>query len=42
MIALPLATWARLVIWLAIGMTVYLLYGRRNAALLRRARLASP
>jgi basic amino acid/polyamine antiporter, APA family len=35
MIALPLATWARLVIWLAIGMTIYLLYGRRNAARVR-------
>jgi APA family basic amino acid/polyamine antiporter len=35
MVALPLATWARLVAWLAIGMAIYLLYGRRNAARVR-------
>jgi APA family basic amino acid/polyamine antiporter len=35
MTALPLATWARLVAWLAIGMAIYLLYGRRNAARVR-------
>jgi APA family basic amino acid/polyamine antiporter len=35
MVALPLATWARLVVWLTIGMAVYLLYGRRNAARVR-------
>ena len=36
MLALPLATWARLAIWLAIGMAVYLLYGKRNAERVRR------
>ena len=35
MVALPLATWARLVAWLAVGMAIYLLYGRRNAARVR-------
>lgn len=31
MIFLPLATWIRLVIWLIIGMAIYLTYGRRNS-----------
>ena len=31
MVALPLATWLRLVIWLVIGMGVYFLYGRNHS-----------
>jgi basic amino acid/polyamine antiporter, APA family len=31
MIGLPISTWIRLVVWLVIGMTIYLLYGRRQA-----------
>jgi APA family basic amino acid/polyamine antiporter len=31
MAALPLATWVRLVIWLLLGMAVYLLYGRTRS-----------
>jgi APA family basic amino acid/polyamine antiporter len=31
MIFLPLATWIRLVIWLIIGMAIYLTYGRKNS-----------
>jgi basic amino acid/polyamine antiporter, APA family len=31
MIGLPLATWERLIIWLAIGLVVYTLYGFRRA-----------
>jgi basic amino acid/polyamine antiporter, APA family len=31
MVALPLATWLRLVIWLVIGMLVYFLYGRKHS-----------
>jgi len=31
MVGLPLATWERLVIWLAIGLVVYFAYGRWNA-----------
>jgi APA family basic amino acid/polyamine antiporter len=31
MIGLPLATWERLVIWLAIGLVVYVTFGRRHA-----------
>jgi APA family basic amino acid/polyamine antiporter len=38
MIALPLATWERLVIWLVIGFVVYFAYGKRKAELLRRSR----
>jgi APA family basic amino acid/polyamine antiporter len=31
MIFLPLATWIRLVIWLIIGMAIYLSYGRKHS-----------
>jgi APA family basic amino acid/polyamine antiporter len=31
MLGLPLATWTRLVTWLAVGLVVYFIYGRRNA-----------
>jgi basic amino acid/polyamine antiporter, APA family len=31
MVGLPLATWERLVVWLAIGLVVYLTFGRRHA-----------
>jgi basic amino acid/polyamine antiporter, APA family len=31
MVGLPLATWERLLIWLAIGLAVYALFGRRHA-----------
>ena len=31
MVFLPLATWIRLVIWLIIGMAIYLTYGRKNS-----------
>jgi APA family basic amino acid/polyamine antiporter len=37
MVALPLTTWIRLVIWLALGLLVYFGYGRRNAQLVRDA-----
>ena len=33
MVALPLATWVRLFVWLAIGFVIYFAYGRRRAAL---------
>ena len=31
MAGLPLDTWARLIIWMAIGLTIYFLYGRRHS-----------
>jgi APA family basic amino acid/polyamine antiporter len=31
MLGLPVATWARLVIWMAIGLAIYFLYGRRHS-----------
>ncbi|GLS33696.1 amino acid/polyamine/organocation transporter, APC superfamily [Mesorhizobium albiziae] len=37
MVSLPLDTWLRLIIWLAIGMAIYFLYGRRHSVLMNRA-----
>ena len=31
MLSLPLETWERLAIWMAIGVAIYFAYGRRNA-----------
>jgi APA family basic amino acid/polyamine antiporter len=33
MVGLPLATWERLVIWLAIGLVIYFTYSRRSSLL---------
>jgi APA family basic amino acid/polyamine antiporter len=38
MLALPLTTWIRLVVWLAIGLVIYFAYGRASAAKQRDAR----
>jgi APA family basic amino acid/polyamine antiporter len=38
MAVLPLATWRRLLIWLAVGLTIYFAYGRRSV---ERARAAT-
>jgi APA family basic amino acid/polyamine antiporter len=35
MVVLPLTTWARLIVWLALGMIVYFGYGKRNAEMVR-------
>jgi basic amino acid/polyamine antiporter, APA family len=35
MFSLPLITWIRFFVWLAIGLAVYFLYGRRHSALAR-------
>ena len=40
MVSLPLATWARLVIWLAIGLVIYFSYSRQGAAVARATRRA--
>jgi len=37
MFGLPLATWIRLVVWLAVGLAIYFGYGRAAAARLREA-----
>jgi basic amino acid/polyamine antiporter, APA family len=42
MVALPLATWVRLVVWLVVGLVVYFGYGRVRAAKVREARSAAP
>jgi basic amino acid/polyamine antiporter, APA family len=41
MLALPGATWLRLVVWLAAGFAIYFLYGARRARELRAATLAA-
>ena len=42
MLVLPAATWARLVIWLVLGMGVYFAYGRGHAVAVREARFPAP
>ena len=41
MVDLPGATWARFVIWMAIGLVIYFLYGRKNSRL-RRGEVTNP
>lgn len=42
MVSLPLATWGRLLAWLALGFVVYFSYGRARAAGVRRRALTTP
>jgi APA family basic amino acid/polyamine antiporter len=35
MLFLPLSTWIRLVVWLIIGMVIYLTYGRHHSKVQR-------
>jgi APA family basic amino acid/polyamine antiporter len=37
MSGLPADTWARLIVWMAIGIAVYFLYGRRHSKVRQRA-----
>jgi APA family basic amino acid/polyamine antiporter len=41
MLALPLVTWIRFFVWLALGLAVYLLYGKNHSALGRATRSAA-
>ena len=41
MLGLPLATWIRLFVWLAIGFAIYFRYGRFRAAALRKQPMAN-
>ena len=38
MVALPLETWLRFVVWLALGLAIYRLYGRNHSTLAQSAR----
>ncbi|HUQ80055.1 MAG TPA: amino acid permease [Gemmatimonadaceae bacterium] len=42
MVGLPWQTWVRLVVWLVLGMVIYLAYGRRRASEVRDRRSLTP
>jgi len=42
MVGLPWETWARLIIWLVVGMLVYVAYGRHHAVAARERHISQP
>ncbi|MGC4117410.1 MAG: amino acid permease C-terminal domain-containing protein [Myxococcales bacterium] len=42
MFSLPTGNWWRLGVWLAIGLIIYFLYGRRHSVMAQQAAGASP
>ena len=41
MLALPLETWIRFFVWLAIGLAIYFAFGRKNSVLELQERAAA-
>jgi APA family basic amino acid/polyamine antiporter len=39
MFSLPLDTWIRLIVWLAIGLVIYFSYGKKNSVLRKSTEL---
>ena len=41
MLGLPLTTWIRLIVWLALGLAIYFIYGRASAQRMRDSRVSA-
>ena len=42
MYSLPLEAWIRLAIWMALGIAIYFLYGRKNSVLRNKGEVVKP